>query len=68
MIKKINGKISKVNEGEFKKAKNKVKFVLTLISLKKSNSVKTFKIKTRLKVTKKTKNSDLTNILVKNLI
>ena len=52
MIKKINGKISKVNEGEFKKAKNKVKFVLTLISLKKSNSVKTFK-KTRLKVTKK---------------
>ena len=35
---------------------------------KKSNSVKTFKIKTRLKVTKKTKNSDLTNILVKNLI
>tara|TARA_Y100000992_G_C20972146_1_gene353221 strand:+ start:133 stop:375 length:243 start_codon:yes stop_codon:yes gene_type:complete len=68
VTKKINGKISNVKDGEFKKAKNKVKLVPTFMSLKKSNSVKTFRIKTKLNVTRNTYNNDLRNMYVKNLI
>ena len=41
------------------KDKNNVKLILTFSSLKNSNSLSKFKIKTKLVITKKTKNKDL---------
>ena len=52
--KNINGNISKIIEGEFKRDKSKVKLTLTSISLKNSNSVNKFKMNTKLNITKST--------------
>ena len=52
-IKKIKGNISKINESEFNIDKYKGKVVFTSISLKKSNSLNKFKIKTNPNITKK---------------
>ena len=67
-INNINGKISKSIDGEFNKDKNNKKFVSIFISLKKSNSVNIFKIKTKLKVINETKNKDLINISLINFV
>ena len=64
----INGNISNIKAGVFKKDKNKVKFISTFSSLKNSNSDKRFKINTKLNITVKTKKSDLKKIRVMNLI
>ena len=48
--------------------KNNKKFVSIFISLKKSNSVNIFKIKTKLKVINETKNKDLINISLINFV
>ena len=54
MVKRIiNGNNSKTSEGEFKKDKNILKFIETFSFLKNSISLKRFKIKTRLVITKK---------------
>ena len=66
--KNINGNISKINEGEFNKAKEIIKFVFTKRFLKKSSSLKIFKIITKPKVIKKTKKNDFKNNNVINLI
>tara|TARA_X000000368_G_scaffold362364_1_gene307005 strand:+ start:125 stop:373 length:249 start_codon:yes stop_codon:yes gene_type:complete len=52
--KNINGNISKIIDGEFKKDKSKVKLIPTSISLKNSNSDNIFKINTKLNITKST--------------
>ena len=52
--KKIKGNISKIIDGEFKRDRSKVKSTLTSISLKNSNSDNTFKINTKLNMTKNT--------------
>jgi hypothetical protein len=54
VIKNINGNISKIIDGEFKRDKSKVKLIPTSISLKKSNSDNTFKTNTKLNITKST--------------
>ena len=64
----INGNISKINDGEFKKDNNKVKPVVTFSFLKNSNSVNKFKTNTRLNITKKTNIKDLKKIEDINLI
>jgi len=50
----IKGNISKIIDGEFKIDRSKVKSIPTSISLKNSNSDKTFKINTKLNMTKNT--------------
>tara|TARA_Y100001954_G_C15556020_1_gene476238 strand:+ start:72 stop:386 length:315 start_codon:yes stop_codon:yes gene_type:complete len=67
-INNINGKISKSIDGEFNKDKNNKKFVSIFISLKKSNSVNIFRIKTKLRVINETKNKDFINDLLRNLV
>ena len=52
--KNINGNISKIIDGEFKRDKSKVKLISISISLKNSNSVNKFKINTKLSITKST--------------
>ena len=51
VIRKINGNISKIIDGEFRKDNNNVEFILVSISLKNSNSFNKFKIKTKLSIT-----------------
>jgi hypothetical protein len=52
--KNINGNISKIIEGEFKRDKNKVKLIPTSISLKNSSSDNKFKMNTKLSIIKST--------------
>ena len=52
--KNIKGNISKIIDGEFKRDRSKVKSIPTSISLKNSNSDNTFKINTKLNMTKNT--------------
>ena len=65
---KIKGNTSKIQEGEFSKASDIIKFVFTNKFLKKSSSLKIFKIATKLKVTKNTKKNDFKNSNVINFI
>ena len=67
-IKKINGNISKIIAGEFKRDKNKGMYMSISTSLKKSNSLSKFKTKTRLIIIANTYKSDLKKLYVKNLI
>ena len=62
------GNISNNWEGEFISDSKKVKLNLTFSSLKNSNSLNKFNIKTRLNITKVTKKSDLKKIKVINFI
>tara|TARA_Y100000022_G_C13184027_1_gene344851 strand:- start:515 stop:778 length:264 start_codon:yes stop_codon:yes gene_type:complete len=66
-IKKIKGNISKINESEFNIDKYKGKVVFTLISLKKSNSLNKFKIKTKPKIIKKIFIKDRRKVKIINL-
>ena len=65
---KMKGNISNNCEGEFISDNKKVKLNLTFSSLKNSNSLNKFNIKTRLNITKVTKKSDLKKIEVINFI
>tara|TARA_B100000287_G_scaffold372359_1_gene370932 strand:- start:28 stop:279 length:252 start_codon:yes stop_codon:yes gene_type:complete len=67
-IKKINGNISNIKVGEFNMDKYIGKKLLTSKSLKKSISLKRFKIKTKLNIIKVTYKKEFKNILLKNLI
>tara|TARA_B110000003_G_scaffold264334_1_gene289019 strand:+ start:112 stop:279 length:168 start_codon:yes stop_codon:yes gene_type:complete len=51
VIKKINGNISNITEGEFRRERNIGKLAGISIFLKKSNSLNKFKINTRLSIT-----------------
>ena len=53
-IKKINGNISNINAGEFRRDKYIGKKALTFISLKKSSSVNKFKKNIKLNITAET--------------
>ena len=68
MISKMKGNISNNWEGEFISDNKKVKLNLTFSSLKNSNSLNKFNIKTRLSITKVTKKNDLKKIKVINFI
>jgi hypothetical protein len=50
----INGNISKIIEGEFKRDRSNVKLTPTSISLKNSNSDNKFKMNTKLSIIKST--------------
>tara|TARA_B100000963_G_scaffold256491_1_gene225014 strand:+ start:1009 stop:1215 length:207 start_codon:yes stop_codon:yes gene_type:complete len=65
---KINGNISKTKDGEFNKASDIMKFVLTRRFLKKSSSLRIFRITIKLKVIKNIKKNDLINRKVINFI
>ena len=65
---KMKGNISNNWEGELISDNKKVKLNLTFSSLKNSNSLNKFNIKTRLNITKVTKKSDLKKIKVINFI
>ena len=65
---KMKGNISNNWEGEFISDNKKVKLNLTFSSLKNSNSLNKFNIKTRLNITKVTKKSDFKKIKVINFI
>ena len=54
VIRNINGNISKIIDGEFKRESSKVKLIPISISLKNSNSDNTFRINTKLNSTKST--------------
>ena len=64
----MKGNISNNWEGEFISDNKKVKLNLTFSSLKNSNSLNKFNIKTRLNITKVTKKNDLKKIKVINFI
>ena len=49
-MRKINGNISNINEGEFNKDKNKVKLIPTFSFLKNSNSLNKLRINTKLRI------------------
>ena len=68
VINMINGNISKIDAGEFNKDKKRVKLTETFSFLKNSNSVKRFKINTKLIIIKKTNKSDFKKIEEMNLI
>tara|TARA_B100001175_G_scaffold312676_2_gene319056 strand:+ start:119 stop:373 length:255 start_codon:yes stop_codon:yes gene_type:complete len=68
LSKKINGNISKINDNELRRDKYKGKNVLTLISLKKSNSLNKFNINTNPNIIKKMFRNDLKNTKIINLI
>ena len=53
-IRKMNGNISNIIEGEFIKESSNVKLIPTLNSLKNSNSVKVFKTNIKLSIIKVT--------------
>ena len=67
-IRNINGNISNIIEGEFKNAKKIGKLMSTFISLKKSSSESTLRIKAKLVITRNTKHNDLKYIKEKNFI
>tara|TARA_B100001109_G_C18483886_1_gene299238 strand:- start:318 stop:482 length:165 start_codon:yes stop_codon:yes gene_type:complete len=54
VIRNIKGNISNIISGEFKIDKNIGKFIVVSISLKKSNSLNKFNIKTKLIIIEKT--------------
>ena len=65
---KTTRNISKINDNELSRDKYKGKNVLTLISLKKSNSLNKFNINTNPNIIKKMFRNDLKNTKIINLI
>ena len=66
-IKKINGNISNIKDGEFNKERYIGKNKLTLVFRKNSNSLSIFKIITKLIIIKKTKMNDFKKVDKMNL-
>ena len=64
----MNGKISKIIDGELIKDKYKGKKIPTLISLKNSNSVSRLIINTKLSTINITYKKDLKKMFIKNFI
>ena len=66
--KNINGNISNIRGNEFNNDKNKGKVISTLISLKKSNSLNRFSIKTILNITANILKKDFKKTKVINFV